>query len=474
MSLTSSIFLFIFFPLAIILYIILPGLKQKNCLLLVLSLIFYAFSGIQFAIVLIVLVLINYIIGFAIGNQSGKKRSGFFLAIGLCINFGVLFLYKYLPFAASNINALFQWNLPQQQSLMMPLGLSFAVFKLGTYLIDLYRGKIAFQPHFHYLLLYSMLFPTVISGPIVTYSDIAPQFEGREIQFAQIYHGIKRFVFGFSKKILVASTLGEVADHAFGGGAAASCAVAWLGILCYSLQLYYDFSGYSDMALGISEMLGFHFKENFNYPYISKSIQEFWRRWHISLSSWFRDYLYIPLGGNRTGAFRTYRNLLIVFIATGLWHGANWTFIFWGLFHGFFIVIEKAGFQKILEKLPRWMQHFYTIMLILIGWTIFRSDSLNDALQYISHLFSFSALNPAQVLFWVDRYRLFILITAILFSAPVYPLMKSKLSKQQIQRHPAAAHAIAILSDFFAIILLIFTISCTIAGDFQPFIYGKF
>ena len=474
MSLTSSIFLFIFFPLAIISYVLLPGLKRKNSLLLTLSLIFYAFSGIQFAIILIVLVFLNYLIGFAIGNQCTKKGSGFFLALGLCMNFGVLFLYKYLPFAASNINALFHWNLPQQQSLVMPLGLSFAVFKLGTYQIDLYRGKIAIQPHFGYLLLYTMLFSTVISGPIVPYCDMVSQFEGREIQPAQLYHGIKRFIYGFSKKILIASTLGEIADHAFSGGAAASCAVAWLGILCYSLQLYYDFSGYSDMALGISEMLGFHFKENFNYPYISKSIQEFWRRWHISLSSWFRDYLYIPLGGNRTGTFRTYRNLLIVFITTGLWHGANWTFIFWGLFHGFFIILEKGGFHKALEKMPHWMQHFYTITLILIGWTIFRSDSLSDAMQYFSHLLSFSAWNFAQVLFLVDRYKLFILITAIVFSAPVYPLIKRKFNNPQIQRHPAAANSIAILSDCFAIVLLIFTISCAIAGDFQPFIYGKF
>ncbi len=474
MTFTSSIFLFIFFPFAIISYLLLPGLKYKNSLLLGLSIIFYAFSGIQFAIVLICLVYANYLIGFAIKFQKTKKGSGLVLTLGLCINFGSLFFYKYLPFAASNINALFHLNLPEQQSFIMPLGLSFAAFKLATYLIDLFRGKAAIQQHFSLLLLYSMLFSTVISGPIVPYSDMVSQFEGRKIRSKQMYHGTKRFIFGFAKKILIASSLGEVADRAFGGGAAASCAVAWLGILCYSLQLYYDFSGYSDMALGISEIFGFQFKENFNYPYISKSIQEFWRRWHISLSDWFRNYLYIPLGGNRSGTLRTYRNLLTVFFATGLWHGASWTFIFWGLFHGFFIILEKAGLKKVLEKLPGWIQHFYAIMLILIGWTIFRSETMSEALQYYSSLFSFSAMNPAQVLLLIDRYSLFILIIAVLFSAPIYPWIKRILADNQLLKNPVFGKTITILADFFTIILLIFTISCAIAGDFQPFIYGKF
>ena len=474
MTIASASFLFAFLPITLILYTLLRDIKKKNSFLLLASIFFYGFSGLGFAFILTSLVFINYIAGLLVAKTESKKRTRLFLIFALMVDFGILFFYKYFDFTIFNINNLFNLNIPLQESIMMPVGLSFAVFKLATYIIDLYRGKISCQKNFGLLLLYTMLFSTVVSGPIVQYCDIANQFKERKVGINDIYEGFRRFTSGFVKKILVANILGEVADKAFAGEAAFSCAVAWLGILCYSLQLYFDFSGYSDMALGISRMLGFHFKENFNYPYISKSIQEFWRRWHISLSTWFREYLYIPLGGNRKGTLRTYLNLLVVFIITGLWHGANWTFVFWGLFHGLFMVLERSFLGKFLQKAPAFLQHFYALFVIVIGWVYFRADSISEANQYVSYLFSFSSMKPARLLFLVDKQILSIFVIALIFSTPIYPWAKEKLTNCHFSKRIITTDTLSLINDFLLILLFIAAIGNFVGTNSYPFLYGRF
>ena len=394
MVFTSTIFIFAFLPIVLILYFLAAGTgnqRVKNLVLLLASFVFYSWGGLQYTFLILFSTAVNFILGIWIDQcaDGGKRRRR--LVWAMLINLGVLGFFKYFNFFTDIIlSVIHLWNpefvipLPR---IPLPIGISFFTFQIMTYIIDLYRKEVAVQRNYLDLALYIMLFPQLIAGPIVRYSDINAEISNRVSSFEHIYCGTRRFMIGFSKKMLLANSMGRVADQIFAAEAYDNLLFSWLGVITYGLQIFLDFAAYSDMAIGLGEILGFHFKENFNYPYISRSIKEFWRRWHISLSSFFRDYVYIPLGGNRKGAGKTYRNLLIVFFLTGLWHGASWNFVVWGLWYGTFLILERIVLLKYLERIPKIVQWMYCMVIVLIGWVFFRADTLPQAAVYIKSMF---------------------------------------------------------------------------------------
>ena len=353
----------------------------------------------------------------------------------------------------------------------MPIGISFFTFQGISYLIDIYRKDTVAQFNLFHLGLYISFFPQLIAGPIVRYHDIALEIKKRDINVDLLREGIIRFIRGFAKKILIANNAALIADHAFSASASEiSSLAAWLGILCYTIQIYFDFSGYSDMAIGLGKMLGFNFKENFNYPYISKSIQEFWRRWHISLSTWFRDYLYIPLGGNKKGVTRTYINLIIVFFVTGFWHGAAWSFIFWGLFHGFFLILERS---KILntQKWPSFVQHVYVLAVVVLGWVFFRAETLNEAFLYLKTMFGFAGGDLNVVFIFLNNYSVLMILLAIVFAMPIRQKLNSIVENFG---NPLIKSGFNISIYCFYIFILMLSIIELAQESYNPFIYFRF
>src|SRR5574344_349077 len=389
-------FIYMFMPILCITYFCIFK-KLRNTVLLIASLVFYAWGEPRFLLVMLITIILNYVFGILISESLNKiehpeekQKSLLFLTIGILCNLAILGYFKYYNFVLENISSLFSVNFDIVK-IILPLGISFYTFQSLSYLVDVYREDAKVQKNPFKLALYVALFPQLIAGPIVKYQDIKDQIDDRKIDLDNITYGIKRFVIGLSKKMLIANTCGEIADKIFNQNADAySPLIAWIGILSYTLQIFYDFSGYSDMAIGLGHIFGFKFKENFNYPYISKSIGEFWRRWHISLSTWFKLYLYIPLGGNRVSSKRTYINLFIVFLATGIWHGAAWTFVLWGLWNAFFIILErffqinKSEDNTLIRKI---ILHIYCVFVFLIGWVLFRADNLDYALTFIGNMF---------------------------------------------------------------------------------------
>ncbi|WP_242829162.1 MBOAT family O-acyltransferase [Butyrivibrio sp. AD3002] len=388
--------------------------------------------------------------------------------IALVLDLLNLVFFKYLNFLASSIEGMitktsgneFSFGLP---SIALPIGISFFTFQIMSYVIDVYRGQVIPQKNIFRFALYVMMFPRMMAGPIVRYSDVNIEIENRSTTLEMAEEGVKRFIIGFAKKVFLASAMGEMADAVFGLPGIFNSAYAWLGAVSYTLQIYYDFSGYSDMAIGLGLIFGFHFNENFNYPYISSSIQEFWRRWHISLSTWFRDYVYIPLGGNRKGKARTYLNLWVIFLLTGIWHGSAWQFIIWGLYHGFFMFIERLGFGKLLKKVPCVIGHVYSLIVVIIGWVFFRADNIGIAINYIKNMFSFNFENFAvePVILKLNSWYYVMVIIALTFSCPVYKkIMGCRIPK-----------VIA-----YGGYLILFGISIIyLAGlSYNPFIYVKF
>jgi alginate O-acetyltransferase complex protein AlgI len=369
---SSPIFLFAFLPIVLLVYYLTPKVF-KNISLLIASLLFYAWGEVFYIAVMIMSIISNYFIGILISNSQQQDKPTctpkFYLAIGIVINVGLLISFKYANFITDNFNIIleeFHISAIDLQVIHLPLGISFFTSQAISYIVDVYKKEFKAQSNIYNLALYISLFPQLIAGPIVRYHDVAKQITGREHSLELFANGAARFIIGLSKKMLIANPLGEVADNIFIlSGNDLTMPLAWIGVVAYSLQIYFDFSGYSDMAIGLGRMFGFKFLENFNYPYISKSLREFWRRWHISLSTWFRDYIYIPLGGNRVSTVRVYMNLFIVFLLTGVWHGASWNFVAWGLFHGIFLAAEHAGFSKILSKIWRALQHLYLIFIVL-------------------------------------------------------------------------------------------------------------
>ncbi len=455
MLFSSLEFLYAFFPLTLLLYFAVPA-KWKNLVLVVMSLGFY-FYGEQFQFVLMVVSIAVSYIG---GRLIARHRNKWILVAGVAIHLGLLFVYKYADFTIANINAIFGLGIPQPH-LALPIGISFYTFQSLSYMVDVYRGTVAVQKSPIKLAAYVSFFPQLVAGPIVRYSHVEKELTHRVHSLDLFAQGAMRFAAGLGKKILIANILAQLVN-AFRDTAEHSVLFFWMYALAFMLHLYFDFSGYSDMAIGLGKMTGFHFPENFNYPFAAESISDFWRRWHMTLGSWFRDYVYFPLGGSRVGKKRLIFNLFVVWMLTGLWHGAAWTFVIWGLFFGVLLVFEKMVWGKALERAPRFFRHLYTMLLVLISFVIFDATSLADAAGNIAGLFGIGAsgLVDAVSLYYLRSYAP-ILIAAILLSLPLWDGVKK--SKKAFLLRPIAMAALIVVCTAFLV-----------DGSFNPFLYFRF
>ena len=475
MVFSSVLFLFLFLPLVLLGNAFTPK-NLRNTFLLIASLLFYFWGETDLIGIILFSILINYSGGLLIDKARSYRKA--ILLITVSINFLVLIYYKYFFFLIDNLNGfigLDSSTMQEIKGIRLPMGISFFTFQGVSYVVDVYRKHAKAQINPINIGLYISLFPQLIAGPIVRYNSVMDQIKNRVTTLDYVYEGISRFIKGFCKKILIANTMAQVADGVFEANLQdVSTPQAWLGIICYSLQILFDFSGYSDMAIGLGKMLGFDFEENFNYPYISKSIKEFWRRWHISLSTWFRDYLYIPLGGNRKGKIRNYINLLIVFLATGIWHGASWSFMFWGLFHGLFLIFERLGFEKLLSKLFKPLQHIYVLLVVIVGWVFFRVEVFTDALYYLKIMFGAGAKVDFHWWDYMNSYNTLTLFLGVLFSINFIPALKkweSRILVPFFRPYLKFRSAIVLLTLLF---IFYFSISEIANSTYNPFIYFRF
>ena len=468
MVFSSNIFLFLFLPLTLLLYFVLPekfvGKKYKNYLLLAASLLFYSWGEAHYLWLLMLSIIGNYFFGIALEKKDKKCC---IIAVAVTFNLLLLGYFKYANFIVENLNHILPFKI-ELAHVHLPIGISFFTFHAISYLIDIYRGKCKAQRSFAELTLYIAFFPQLIAGPIVRYNFIEKYLHSRRHSWFFAAYGVRRFLIGMGKKVIIANPLGELADAIFALPAdGLSTSLAWIGIFCYTLQIYFDFSGYSDMAVGLARIFGFKFPENFNYPYISRSIKEFWRRWHMSLSAWFRDYVYIPLGGNRVSTARQYFNLVLVFFLCGLWHGASWNYIIWGAFHGFFLVAERIAPQRFCA--PKIIQHFYAIFVVMIGWVFFRSADLASSMHYLQTMFS----NVEAVSKSLDVSRLlhshFVYMSFALAILGFSPLVKNTAIKL-IRKNKI----FFVASDIFLIVVLMVVIIRISASTHNPFIYFQF
>lgn len=471
MVFSSPIFIFVFLPLTLFIYYTIGNIFSskifKNCISLFASLIFYAWGGIKYLPLLCSSILINYIFGLLIDKLKGKKRlKKIILLVGIMLNLILLFYYKYYDFAIGNINRISNATF-QYKGIILPIGISFFTFQGMSYIIDIYRNDANVNKNIFSVALYISFFPQLIAGPIVKYKDIDNQIRKRKESMEYLGYGIERFVIGLSKKVIIADTVAGIADTIFSlSNIGIDHPTAWLGAICYTFQIYFDFSGYSDMAIGLGYLFGFKFMENFNYPYISKSITEFWRRWHISLSTWFKEYLYIPLGGNRKG--NTYLNLFIVFFTTGLWHGASWNFIAWGIWNGIFIIIEKIiNKKRWYIKIPSFIKTTITMFIVILGWVLFRANGLMDAINYLSIMFGINKATTVtyQFSYFVNKKLVFWIIISIIGSTPIIGNMLRLYENKKIFQ---------MLKTIFIGILLIISIIFIVNSTYSPFIYFQF
>ena len=468
MVFSSPAFLFVFLPVCFILYRLLPNQTAKNVLLTLASVVFYAFGEPVYVLLLLMSVVVNYICGRIIALGRSSKKLVMVLAV--VINLGFLSVFKYTDFAVSTVNHVFGLNLALP-GIALPVGISFFTFQGLSYVIDVYRDKTLVSCDLLKLALYISFFPQLIAGPIVKYHDVSLQIDRRKTTPALTAAGLRRFILGLSKKLLLSNTVGQMADMVFTAAPMQLDArTAWLGAVCYCLQIYFDFSGYSDMAIGLGHMFGFRFLENFDHPYASASIQEFWRRWHISLSSWFRDYLYIPLGGNRRGRLRTQLNKCIVFFCTGLWHGASWNFVLWGLWHGLFIILE--GLLPKSGRGRRIWGHVTTLFIVLLGFVLFRADTLADAGLIFSKMFAGSEItlqSSALLRSMLTPYNITVLGLSSVFSLPLLPRVKSFANGAGTVPALLRIGSYGISAALFALCVM------NLAGSqFNPFIYFRF
>jgi len=466
MVFSSTIFIFIFLPIVLFTYYVL-GKKIKNYVLLIASLFFYAWGGVDYLKILILSIMINYIFGLLINKvRDNIKLKKIFLSMGVLINLTLLFYYKYYDFFIENTNLVFNTNF-KLKYIVLPIGISFFTFQGMSYIIDIYRkdGKVNKNPFA--VALYISFFPQLVAGPIVKYKTVDNQIRNRKESIEDFSYGINRFVVGLAKKVMIADILGSIADNIFNlYYSGIDTPTAWIGAICYTFQIYYDFSGYSDMAIGLGYMFGFKFMENFNYPYISKSITEFWRRWHISLSTWFKEYLYIPLGGNRRG--NVYFNLFVVFLVTGIWHGAAWTFVLWGLWHGLFIIIERAiSKREWYIKIPTAIKYIVTMLIVILGWVLFRADSLEQAVGYIRTMFGMTNIGTLtfEYPYFINKKIVFWMIISVLGSTP---FISNKLKKYSGNK------TFELLSTIFISLLFIVAIIFVVNSTYSPFIYFQF
>lgn len=462
MVFSSLSFLFYFLPTILFLYYILPKKFRygRNFVLLIGSLFFYFVGEPKAIVVMLLSIFINYIGGITV-NSGGEKQRKISLTIVVILNLTILFYYKYLMFIVGNISKIFDFSV-ETKSIYMPIGISFFTFQGMSYVFDVYMKNAEVKKNPLDIALYISLFPQLIAGPIVRYKTVADEIDGRVETLDLFSTGVIRFIVGLSKKVLLANKFGIIADEIFklNGNYNLSVPLSWFGVLMFALQIYYDFSGYSDMAIGLGKMFGFNFLENFDYPYISKSITEFWRRWHMSLGTWFRDYIYIPLGGNRVSVPRHILNMFIVWFLTGFWHGASWNYIIWGLYFFVFLVIEKYVFGNKFEKVPKIFRHLYALIVILVGWVIFKEENSFLLLKYLKAMFSVG-LKPTigGVTYYLKEYYIEIFL-GIIFSANI--LKAFEKGKKTI---PA-------ISIYF--ILLILSIVSLFSSSYNPFIYFRF
>ncbi len=468
MLFTSVSFLWFFLPTVILFNFILKN-KYKNYFLFFASCAFYAWGEPRHLLIMLFSIVVNYLFGMAIAHFKNKKL---WLALGIVSNVAILGYFKYFNLLLDTLANGFDLDVNSIYYVALPIGISFYTFQELSYLIDLYRGKFKVQKNIMKLGLYVSLFPQLIAGPIVQYADVVHDIDARTTSLQDLAYGIKRFIYGLSKKMIFSNTFALVTDSIFAYDVEhISVMAGWLGVISYALQIYYDFSGYSDMAIGLGKILGFTFLENFNYPYISSSVTEFWRRWHISLSSWFRDYVYIPLGGNKKGEYKTIVNIMIVFALTGFWHGAAYQFMFWGIYYGIIRVFEMKLFKKQnATGIKKVALHFYTIIVVLIGWVIFRSPDINYALSYIVNLFSFFDTTQVACTFarFMDMRTIVMLILAVLLSGPVQ-LMFPKLKKQLFDKQNVNGFEVLLL-----VVLFLYCIVLIVGNTYSPFIYFRF
>lgn len=465
MLFSSIVFLFTFLPIVLILYYVLPR-QFKNPVLLLASLLFYAWGEPIYLFLMMFSILFNYISGLDIARNLGNKRAARkSLIFNVVVNLCVLGFFKYEGFVLNSLNAVLPVEIPFQE-VALPVGISFYTFQILSYIIDVYRGNVPVQKNLMDFALYVTMFPQLIAGPIVKYAEIDEQLHVREENWGRFGEGVMYFIRGLAKKVLLANTVGMIYTNVSGMAPEdVSVVTAWLGCLAYTFQIYFDFSGYSDMAVGLGKMFGFEFPWNFNYPYIAQSVTEFWRRWHISLSSWFREYVYIPLGGNRVPVPKHIRNLLVVWLLTGLWHGAAWNFVAWGLYYGVILIFEKYFFHYVLEKLPEVLRHIYSLVLVMVGWVLFFSPSFAGALEYLKLMFGAGGHG------FMDGEALYLLISnlglwviAIVSSTPlVYGVYERYVGR----RKPVAD--VVIYAGMFLL-----CVAYLVTETYNPFLYFRF
>ena len=481
MVFSSTIFLFFFLPLTLLAYFVV-GPRGRNAILLAASLLFYAWGETVYLLVMLFSIAANYLFGLLIDQARQRGRRGrLAFVFAVATNLGLLGFFKYANFFVDNLNQLLQvlGVAPVEVGRVhLPIGISFFTFQALSYIIDLYRDETRVQRSLLNFALYKALFPQLIAGPIVRYRDVAREIEQRTVSLHDFAGGVQRFIIGLGKKVLIANVMGRAADTIFATPAETLPAtLAWIGAIAFMLQIYFDFSGYSDMAIGLGRMFGFHFLENFNYPYIARSIREFWRRWHISLSTWFRDYLYIPLGGNRHGPVRTGANLLLVFLLCGLWHGASWTFLIWGVYHGIFLVLERVpAVRRLLDRLPAPVQHAYVLLVVLVGWVFFRADTFAHALAYLEAMVDFSRppLFNSQLFLALNNEFSLTLAAAVIGSTPVFMLLQRWRTGRPIVPAPAMRWLAATAQVGSLGFVLVYSIAAVLGGAHNPFLYFRF
>ena len=465
MVISSPVFLFLFLPIVFGANLLIKP-RYSNALLALASLVFYAWGEPLLVLLLMLSILVNWLLGRGMARGGGKARA-LLLFIAVAFDLGVLGYYKYAGFLVNTLNGLLGRAVLTAPAVRLPVGISFFTFQAISFAVDVYREKACEAPGLVDTALYIAFFPRLVSGPIVRYKDFKGQLTGREITWTRVSEGFRRFIYGLSKKMLISSALGLCADTVFGYDLAALDArAAWIGAIAYALQLYYDFSGYSDMAIGLGRMFGFDLTENFDYPYLSRSIAEFWRRWHISLGAWFREYVYIPLGGNRKGTVRTYLNLCVVFFLTGLWHGAAWSFVVWGMYHGLFSVIERLGLGRLLKK-NSFVATVYCLLVVVLGWVLFRANGLRAGLGYLSRMLMPWRGPAAMIPMWdyMDARTVAMAVCAVVGMGTLKLVVPQKL---------ASAWKGSALEAIYCVALLILSLAAIASNTYNPFIYFQF
>lgn len=466
MVFSSSVFLIVFLPITLLAYFIVPArfVKARNSVLLAASLVFYGWGEPKYILIMIFSIVFNYVCGLA----AGKNRSKAVLILCVVGNLALLGYFKYTDFVLETVNRLAEAGLALP-GIALPIGISFYTFQTMSYVIDVYRGKVEAQRDIITFGTYVTLFPQLIAGPIVRYSDVAVMLVGRKTNLEQIAEGVRRFIIGFGKKVLLANQI-YVVWMELSAMENLSVSAAWLGAVAFTFQIYFDFSGYSDMAIGLGKIFGFDYLENFNYPYISRSITEFWRRWHMSLSSWFKEYVYIPLGGNRKGLSRQLINISIVWILTGLWHGASWNFVMWGVYYGIILIIEKLGLLKVLEKCPAVVGHIYSLILIVIGWVIFAVDDMGKVAAYLGMMLGSSQIFIDDAFIYFFESRIWLLIACVIGSTPLPKIVCSIIAEKLEDREVLLGTIETVL--FMGIFAL--SMAFLVSGSYNPFLYFRF